>query len=374
MAEPKREAQDGTPTERAGPSRGVVLFERISKREVATVARELSVLVDVGQPLLKALKILAGRQTNGKMAQLLSEAASDIEQGSTLSSSLAKHPNLFSELVLSIIRVGEVSGSLDLSLRRLSDLLERDLRNRNRLMAALIYPALAIVVMIVVICLVSTLVLPVFKEAFSGQNVKWPWQTLLVFGFGEFLRSWWLLVLVVVIAACFAIWFFKNRTTGGKRFFDVWFIRGPLFGALGKKVMTVRIAETFSILLKSGIPILNGLKIVGQTSENSVVADVFKRAAEDVEKGGNLATVLQESKIFPPLVIDMISIGDEAGALDVVLDKVAETYNDQINIFLETFTSLVEPVLIVILGGVVLLLALAIYLPIWETSQQALNF
>lgn len=356
----------------SGHKLDIPLFERVSRKEITAVCRELSVLIDVGQPLLKALRILAARQTNTKLAKLLNDTAEQVEQGNTLSSSLEKHPQLFSPLFLSIVRVGEESGSLDLALRRLSDFLEQDLRNRNRLVANLIYPVMAIVTMLVVIVLVSLLVLPKFKEMFEGR-AEMPFISEMVFGFGDFLVSAWWFLLIVLIGGAIGLRLFRG-TAAGKRFFDTLVLRFPGIRGLGVKVVTVRFAESLSILIKSGIPLVRGLKILGRVSDNVVVADIFARSTEEVEKGRPLAESLREANVFPPLVIDMVSIGDEAGALDVVLDKVADNYNEQVNLFLDTFTSLLEPVLIIVLGGVALILAVAIYLPLWETSQQALDF
>lgn len=351
----------------------VTIFERVSKREVASVCRQLSVLIDVGQPLLGSLRMVANRQTNGKLRQILNETADKIEQGNSLSSALAEYPHLFSELFLSIIRVGEVSGSLDLALRKLADFLERELRNRNRIVANLLYPALAMIVMLIVVVLVSAFVLPQFEEAFVGMNpdVELPFITVIVFAFGAFLLAFWWLVIFLILAIAGGGWFALTRTSGGKRFRDKMALNFPLVRRLGRRVATVRFTESLSLLIKSGITLPHALRILYQTSDNTVVSDAVKDMAADVEKGVPLAESIQKSKVFPPLVVDMVAIGDDAGALDVVLDKVSAEYNDQIDVFLDTFTSLIEPVLIVILGGVVLVLALAIYLPMWVTSQQA---
>lgn len=352
----------------AGSTPKKMQFRGATRREVAAFSRELSVLIDVGMPLLKALRILARRVSNHDLSMVISEVAANIERGSTLSDALSKHPKLFDKLFINVVKVGEVGGVLDQSLRRLANFLEEQARIRNKVFYALMYPCTVVFLSFVALCVIVGWVVPQFMAAFPDVS-KLPTPTRIVYGWGLFLESYWWLVLIglVVLVIVFKMW--KN-TLGGRQVVDRLKLKLPIVGRFGTKVVTERVTTTFATLLRSGVQILDALKIVGATAGNVIVEQAFLEAAAKVERGENLAETLEKANIFPPSVVDMIAIGDEAGALDVVLEKVSTMLKEEIDYALDGLTSLLEPILIIVLGIVIIFIALSVYLPYWKLGQQ----
>lgn len=339
-----------------------------SKREVAAFARELSVLIDVGMPLLKALRTLARRTHNPELSEVISDVAANIERGSSLAEALTKYPKYFDNLFVNVVRVGEVGGVLDQSMRRLANFLEEQARIKNKVFYALMYPAVVVLLSLVALTVIIGWVVPQFMDAFPDKEAL-PTPTKIVYGLGQFMSVyWWLVIIVVaVVIFLFTVW---KKTSGGRRTIDRLKIGFPGVGRFGTKVVAERVTTTFSTLIRSGIPILDALKVVGSTSGNVIVEEAFARTAEKVSQGQNLAESLEKENIFPPVVIDMIAVGDEAGALDVVLEKISSMLKEEIDYTLEGLTALLEPVLVIVLGIVIIFIALSVYLPYWELGQQ----
>jgi len=360
-------ADDQSKVSAAGTAPKGMSFRGATKREIAAFSRELSVLIDVGMPLLKALRILARRISNHDLSAVISDVAANIEKGSSLADALAKHPSLFDKLFVNVVRVGEVGGVLDQSLRRLANFLEEQARIKNKVFYALMYPCTVVILSFVALGVIIGWVVPQFMSAFPNKS-QLPVPTRIVCAWGEFLMGFWWLVIIVVVAAIvlFSIW---KKTSGGRRIIDRIKLKFPMLGRFGTKVVTEQVTTTFATLIRSGIPILEALKIVGGTAGNVVVEEAFTEAAAKVERGENLAESLEKANIFPPTVVDMIAVGDEAGALDVVLEKVSVMLKEEIDYTLEGLTALLEPVLVIILGIVIIFIALSVYLPYWKLSQ-----
>ncbi len=346
------------------------IINRVSRRTLASTCRELSVFLDVGIPLLRSLQLLSTRTTHPVMGRVLADVAASIEKGNTLAASLSNHPHIFSALFVSVVRVGEVSGNLDEALRRLSDLLERDVTIRRRIAFAMLYPTVVLCTCATVVLAILTLVIPQFEKIYTEQNVPLPGPTRFIIDASEFLQGNWrfLLVAAIILGVVFA--FYRRLPTGRHRL-DQIKLRLPVFGQVYMKVIVVRVARTFATMVRSGVPLVGALKVVGQTAGNKVVDDVFQATSAAVERGETLAGSLASHRVLPSLVIEMVSVGESAGSLDTVLDKIAKTYEEEVNLVVEALTALLEPALILVLGGVCLFLAIAVLYPYWNLATAA---
>jgi type II secretory pathway component PulF len=350
------------------------IFERVTKEDIAVFSRQLSLLLDVGMPLLKALRTLAKRTTTQKLAGIIDEIADSVEQGNTFANALSEHQNLFSPVYINIVRVGEVGGSLEQALRRLARFTERSLRNRRKLVNALMYPVIVMAIAVVVIVIILTFVFPQMLAVFEGNEDKLPMLTRAMAAIGDFFAAYWGVLLILVIAAIAGLAWFRKTPTG-KRMFDAFFLnmRLPMAGRLGQKVIVSRVAETFSLLLKSGVQLIPAMRVVAGASGCVQVEERLLEAADEVEEGKNIQDSLIPKNIFPPLVVDMIGVGEEAGSLDTVLDRIHESYDEEVDLALDSMNRVIEPIFIVFLGGALLLIALAVFLPYWNIGS-ALTF
>ena len=360
-------------TENVAPASGLSSggFGLVSRREVAAFARELSILIDVGMPLLKALKLMSERATNAKLSGIIREVAGSVERGNSLASSLANYPKVFSSLFFNIVKVGEVGGVLDQSLRRLANFLEEENRLRGKIFYAMLYPCMVVLVCLAVLIVILTYVIPVFLNVFKEGDVELPLPTKIVEATGNFISGYWPL-LVGLLVILIILFFAFRKTPAGRKVIDTLKLRTPILGRLGVKIVLARVTGTFATLIKSGIPILNSIKIVAQTSNNTLIEEAFSNAAEEVEKGGNLSASLGQAGIIPPVLLDMINIGEEAGALDVVLEKASNNLQEEVDNTLEGLTAILEPLLVIIMGLVVLFVAVAVFLPYMRLDQAIL--
>jgi len=343
------------------------LFERISRRDIAVFSRQLSLLLTAGMPLLKALRVMAQRTTNFKLSKVIDQVADSVEQGNTFANALSSFPKLFPPLFINIVRVGEVGGALEQALRRLALHAERELRYRSKLLYALMYPMVIVAIMVIVIAVILVYVFPVFLGLFEGKEDELPAMTRVLAAIGDFIGTWWA-ALILLIAGLIALFFWFRKTPFGRRVLDRVKLRFrlPVAGPLGQKVVVARVAETFSLLLKSGIQLLPALRVVGGTCGNMLVEEAFNKTADEVEQGRSMQEILAQHDVLPPIVVDMMGVGEEAGSLDEVLDRVAESYTEEVDMALEGLNRIIEPILLVLLGGVVLVIALAILLPYWN--------
>jgi type IV pilus assembly protein PilC len=284
---------------------------------------------------------------------------------------MARHPKIFNELAVNVVKVGDLGGTMEQSLRQLSDFQDSDIRLRSKIKYAMMYPIFAIVASIAVVILILVKVIPVFAQVYEGNHEKLPWATRFLIQVSNLANSWEGLVILLVVVAAIVLFRLFAVSGPGRRLADYIKLKLsiPFIGRIGTKNAIARSSGTFAILLRSGVPILDGLRIVGKTSGNVFIEEAYVHAADRVEQGQNLATVLAESGHFPPLVIDMISIGDEAGALDVVLDKIAHNYQEEVDIGLEAMNRIIEPIMVVVIGCVVIFIAYAVYKPYLTLGQ-----
>ncbi len=351
-----------------GPARATVRGRfggKVKDKEMAIFTRQFSTMVDAGLPLVQCLTILAEQSESKVLRTVTSKVSSNVEAGSTLADALRRHPKTFDELFVNLVEVGEAGGILDTVLQRLSVYIEKAAALKRKVKSAMIYPATIVGVAFIVVFFMLTFVIPTFAKMFSQMGADLPLPTLIVIRLSDFvLRFWWLVLagavgIVVGIRAYY-------RTEGGKSVIDSLLLKLPVFGPLIRKVAVARFTRTLGTLVSSGVPILEGLRITARTAGNRVVERAVLDTRAAVTAGKTLAEPLKASTVFPPMVVQMISVGEQTGALDAMLNKIADFYDDEVDTAVGALTALLEPLMIVFLGVVIGGLVIAMYLPIFR--------
>jgi type II secretory pathway component PulF len=342
-------------------------LRRIRRGEVTTVIRELSTLLGVGMPLLEALQTLAAQHTDRLHTSILL-LRDQISSGSTLADAMREQPRLFDDLAAAITSVGEDSGTLDTSLERLAEFRQRSEQFRNRLATALIYPAIVSAVALCSTLFLMSFVVPKIIRPLLEQGMPLPLPTKIVKFFSDFLMTWWWAILLAggAIVLLVAAW---GRSHSGTLRWHSWLLRLPLIGELTRKQAIVRIAVVMSALLKSGLTFVRAMQIAQQTTGNLVIRDALRRGEVAVIAGGDIGAAIEETKTFGPMVVQVFALGQQSGRLEEMLDRLALTYEQEVNTAAERLTSILEPTIIVILALVVLLIVMATVLPILEAGN-----
>jgi type IV pilus assembly protein PilC len=346
-----------------------IYFGNPGLAQIAAFCRQLATLVDVGIPLVQCLKTLSKRVEHPKLKKVVGEVARDVEEGNSFSKSLAKHPEIFSSLVVNVARIGETGGILESALKYLAEIMERRYEIRQRVRAALAYPVAALIVCGIVIMIILGFAMPVFQEVYKSNEVELPGLTKFVLGLSDFVQGWWWLIILAVAGGWFFIRQSIRSSEGVRRTWDALCLKLPIVSGLAVKVNVTRTARTMANLLQAGIPLLEALTITRETSENSVVADMLKAVHDHIEKGGQMDRPFRDAGVFPDLVVDMIAIGDEANRLDLMFEKIGESYDSDVNNSIRTLNAILEPLLIIVMGTIVLTLALAVLLPYWKLGK-----
>ena len=352
--------------EKAGAKAGVIKFGgKVSDKELAIFTRQFSTMVDAGLPLVQCLNILAEQSDSKTLRGVTANVARQVEAGSTLADALRRHPRTFDDLFTNLVQVGETGGILDTVLQRLSQYIEKAAALKRKVKAAMIYPATIIGVAFLVVIFMLTFVIPTFASMFKGLGAELPLPTQIVLWCSDFVRSYILLIIAAIVGAVYMLRRYY-KTENGKSAIDALLLKLPIFGTLIRKVAVARFTRTFGTLVSSGVPILEGLRITARTAGNKVVEKAVLQCRAAVTEGKTLAEPLRVSGVFPPMVTQMISVGEQTGALDAMLSKIADFYDDEVDTAVSTLTSLLEPIMIVFLGVVVGGLVVAMYLPIFK--------
>jgi type II secretory pathway component PulF len=357
----------------AGGAMSRSLFQakpKVKGDEVIVFTRQLVTLLKAGVPLLASLEALVDQTDNKSFQEIIKAIYKDIESGISFSEALGKHPKIFSPLYISSIRAGEFSGALDDVLERLSELMEHDRETRARVKAAMRYPIIVIVSMVVAFFALMLLVVPKFIAMFEKAGLELPLPTralILIYNFVS-QRGYWLIVIVAIAIAAFKLWV---RTENGRYLWDGLMLKVPIFGPLILKTAMSRFTRMFETLNSSGLPILQTLDIVSNTVGNAVIGREIQKASLGIRQGEGIAVPLKQSRLFPPMVVRMISIGEQSGSLDEMLLNVSKHYDAEVEYAVKNLTSMIEPILTVGLGAIVLFLALAIFLPMWDLTKMA---
>ena len=343
----------------------ITLPRPISQKDISIFARSLSLMIDVGVPLLRSLRILTDRTNNPKLAKVVKEVAIHVEGGGTLSGGLAKYPRIFKPLMLSLIRVGETGGVLESSLRRIAEMLESRIALTSKIRSAMMYPAVAITASLGVVVFLLTYVIPVFVPLFQKKTqgqVGLPLPTQIIIVTSNFIRQQWAIYVPLFILITIALIIY-GRTKSGKLLYDHIRLRVWLIGPIFTKLVMARLSRTLATLLRSGIGLLEGLQIAKDAVGSPNVAEVLEKTRIGIEGGGRMEDQLRDSIFFPPLAVDLIAVGEQAGQLETVLQRLAESYEQELDDLIHGMTSVIEPILIIFVGGIVLFIALSVFLP-----------
>ncbi len=355
----------------SGMSKPITLFGP-NYLERAVFCRQFSTLIQVGIPVLKALQMLSRRTSNGRLRHAISEAARGVEEGEPIHQAIARNERTFSPMVASIVRVGEVGGILEESLRRLADIMESKARIRKQAWSAAMYPIVALCVAILVVMVIMVRAIPTFAEVYQQSKVPLPRPTQIIIALSHFFVAAWPLVIVLLIAAAIGLplW---GGTASGRRFYSWIGLRVPILSGITRKIAVARSCRTLGGLISAGIPLTEAVRITGDSSENLIVADALYAVRDEVERGGRMNEPLARARIFPAVVTDMIAVGEETGTLDTMLNKLADSYDTEVASTLAGLASIIEPLLIILLGGVVIFVATAVLLPYFHMAQVVGN-
>ncbi|MEN6520640.1 MAG: type II secretion system F family protein [Armatimonadota bacterium] len=345
-------------------------FGRIKLNDLSVFCRQFSTMIDAGVSMVRCLSVLAEQTVNPKLKRIINDLQMEVEAGQQLSNAMSKYPNVFSNLFIGLIRAGEVGGVLEESLQRLSQFLEGDMELRRKVKSAMTYPVIVMIVAIGIVIGLVTFILPKFMSLFDDLGVKeFPAPTRMLMSFSNFLTSKWYIMIICLTVFVIAFRLFV-KSKAGRRIYDRFKLKAPVFGKLNHKIVLARFSRTLGTLLASGVPILQALETVAGTVSNEIVSDAILEARARIREGDRIGDPLQRSKLFPPMVVQMISIGEESGALDPMLHKVAEFYEAEVDAALDSLTATIEPVMIVFLGGAVGFIVISIFLPLIAVIQS----
>jgi len=345
------------------------IFQRVKAAELSATTRQLSILLGAGVTLVASLDAMIAQITNPLLKKIMAQVKESVNEGKSLAFSLSQHPKLFSQIYINMVRAGEASGSLDLVLDRLAEFSEHQDALRGRFKAALAYPVFMFFIGSIILFFLVTFIVPNITKIFSDMHQTLPLPSLVLIGVSNFLKSFWWLVLLV-LGGCAILIKKLIKTPRGNHIWDEIKLRTPVIGAIYMKMAMARFGRTLGSLLQSGVPPLPALQIVRNIVNNTLIAEVIDNAMEEIEAGASLATSLAQSRWFPPIVIQMISVGEQSGELENMLDKVAEVYERETESKIMAMTSMLEPIMILVMGVVVGFIVISILLPIFEMNQM----
>lgn len=341
--------------------------QKVKIKDLVIFTRQFATMIDAGLPLVQCLEILSSQQPNMTFKGILLKVKEDVESGSTFADALGKHPSVFDRLYVNLVMAGEVGGILDTILQRLATYIEKRVALQKKVKGAMVYPSTVLAVAIIVIAIILIWVIPVFQTMFAGAGKELPAPTVFVINLSNFVKSYFLFILAAIIVLVFILRAI-HRTEKGRFIFDRIFLKLPVFGDLLRKVAVAKFTRTLGTLVSSGVPILEGLDVVAKTAGNMVVEAAIMKTRESISEGRTIAEPLQETKVFPPMVVQMISVGEATGALDQMLNKIADFYDSEVDDAVGALTSAIEPLLMVFLGGSIGGLIIAMYLPIFTMA------
>ena len=338
---------------------------RVKLKDLAVFCRQFATMVNSGLPILRALAILSEQTQNKELAKILVEVRMAVEQGSSLSGALEKHPKAFNDLFISMVRAGETGGVLDDVLLDLADMIEKEVELRRKIKSAMTYPVVVLVMVMGIMAVMLLFIVPQFETIYADLGSKLPLPTRILLGVSDAVRTYWWMFLGLTIAG---VWFFRRykKTPDGRLRVDQLKLKTPVFGPLFHKVALARFSSTFGMLLKSGVPILQAMDIVKETVNNKVIARAVEDVKGSIREGESIAKPLGKHEVFPPMVVQMLSVGEETGAVDTMLEKVAQFYNQEVEATVDALTSLIEPLMIAVIGGAVGASVIALYLPMFN--------
>jgi len=341
----------------------------ISSKDLAIFTRQFSVMIDAGLPLVQCLDILGQQQENKAFQKVILQVRQDVESGSSLAEAMRKHPQAFDDLYVNMVAAGEAGGILDTILQRLANYIEKAVKLQAQVRAALIYPTAVVTIAVIVVYIILWKVIPVFATLFEGLGAQLPFLTRVIVAVSNFIgRFWWLMFLLIAAAAVAIRQYYQ--TPNGRYQIDKLLLKTPVIGLLLRKIAVARFCRTLGTLLASGVAILESLDITARTAGNAVIEEAILSVRKDVEEGKTVAEPLARTEQFPPMVCQMIGVGEQTGAMDTMLSKIADFYEDEVDRAVEGLMSLIEPVIIAFLGIVIGTIVVAMYLPMFSLISQ----
>jgi type IV pilus assembly protein PilC len=341
----------------------------VGDKRVAIFTRQFSVMLDAGLPLVQCLEILGEQEENRAFQAIIIAVRSDVESGASLADSMRKHPKAFDNLYTNMVAAGEAGGILDIILQRLSTYIEKAVKLKSQVKSAMIYPVAIVVIAAFVVFIILWKVIPVFAQLFAGLGGEMPLLTRIVIESSNFVGRYFPFLLIIGIVAGIALSRY-HKTYRGRRVIDGTLLRIPVLGMLLRKISVSRFCRTLSTLTASGVPILDGLEITAKTAGNAIVEDAVMSVRKSVEEGKTISEPLAETKVFPSMVVQMINVGEQTGALDQMLSKIADFYEDEVDTAVAGLMKLMEPVMIAVLGAVIGTIVAAMYLPLYSVLSK----
>ena len=342
--------------------------KKVKQRSIAIFTRQLATMIDAGLPLVQSLEILSSQQDDKVFKEIIRGIREDVEAGSTFAGALKKHPVTFNELYTNLVVAGEEGGILDTILNRLCTYIEKAESLKKKVKSALVYPATIVGVAVIVVMILMLLVIPVFETMFKSAGQSLPLPTLITLGLSKLIQKY-IFIIIPGLILCFYLFRKYYQTEKGKALFDMILLKLPVFGPLFQKIAVARFSRTLGTLVSSGVPILDGLNIVSKTAGNKTIETAIQNARASIREGETISEPLGRSGNFPPMVIQMISVGESTGALDSMLSKIADFYEEEVDVAVGNLTSLLEPLLMVFLGLVIGGVVISMYLPIFNMAS-----
>jgi type IV pilus assembly protein PilC len=337
----------------------------VATRDIVIFTRQFATMINAGLPLVQSLDILAKQTENPALAEVTRQVVYDVESGHTLADAFSKHPKAFTDLYVNMVAAGEAGGILDTILLRLATFLEKNDALMRKVKGAMVYPGVIFTVAAVAVAVLLIFVIPTFQAMFASVNLELPLPTRIVIGASQLLINYWWVILAVIGLAIFAIRRYYATDDGRKRI-DQMLLNAPVLGDMLRKSAVSRFTRTLGTLISSGVSILDGLEITAKTAGNRVIHDAVMASRQSIAGGETIAAPLEKSKVFPPMVISMIAVGEQTGGLDEMLSKIADFYDDEVDVAVSALLSLMEPIMIVVLGVIVGGMVVAMYLPIFD--------
>lgn len=345
---------------------------KVTGKDLVIFTRQMSTMIDAGLPLVQCLQILAKQQDNATFKRVLTEIQTDVETGTTLADSMRKHPKVFDNLYSNMIEAGELGGILDTILSRLAVFKEKAMALQKKIKGAMTYPVICLAISMIILAVILIFVIPVFSTMFGDMGAKLPVPTQIVVNMSEFFKS----NILYIVIFCFAVSYIIKKiynTEKGRIAIDGLLLRSPVIGTLLRKVAVSKFTRTLSTMLQSGVPILDALQVVARTSGNKIIERAVYHVSDSIAEGRPISEPLEESGVFPNMVVQMINVGESVGALDTMLEKIADFYDDEVDQAVDNLTAMIEPFMMVFLGGMIGGLVVAMYLPIFKMAAVMSN-
>ena len=346
----------------------VKLFQpKVTEKDIVVMTRQFATMIDAGLPLVQCLDILYSQQDNRTFKRILKQIKDDVEEGSTFADALKKHPDVFDDLFVNLVAAGEIGGILDVILNRLANYIEKAAKLKKKVKGAMVYPLVVMIIAVCVVAVILIFVIPVFQQMFADFGRALPAPTQFVVNVSNFVKSY-IIYLIVLMALCIFAFRRFYRTERGRTIVDDLVLKAPVFGVLIRKVAVAKFTRTLGTMISSGVPILDSLDIVAATAGNKTIETALRETRMSISEGRTIAEPLADSDVFPAMVVQMISVGEATGALDTMLTKIADFYDDEVDAAVEALTAMLEPFMMVFLGGTIGGLVVSMYLPIFQMA------